>query len=222
MGERENGRPGEHDPHLRVVTISATYGAGGSRIAPMLAQRLGLPFADRLIPADNAAPLGVGTERLSDEEREQYRRTRFFARLAAITGGLGMPVPSPETVGGDVRDSVEASIYQEIQPDGAVILGRAASIVLAAHPRAFHVRLDGPKQRRLQRGMAFEHIDEATARARLEETDRARARYVERVYGADPSDPTRYHLTIDSTALSAATCVDVIVLAAGAFWGPPE
>jgi cytidylate kinase len=207
------------DTHMRVLTISATYGSGGGRIAPLLAQRLGLPFADRLIPADNARPLGSDMERLSNEEREQYRRTRFFARLAAITGGLGMPVPSPDTVGGDVRESVEASIYQEIQPDGAVILGRGASVVLAGHPRAFHVRLSGPKARRLRRGMAAENIDEATAKARLEETDRARSRYVERVYGANPDDPCRYHLVLDSTALTAESCVDVVEVAAHSFWG---
>jgi cytidylate kinase len=131
-----------------------------------------------------------------------------------------MPVPSPDTVGGDVRDSVEASIYQEIQPDGAVILGRGAAVVLAGHARAFHVRLSGPKARRLQRGMAAEHIDEATAKARLEETDRARSRYVERVYGANPDDPCRYHLVLDSTALTAESCVDVIEVAAHSFWGP--
>ena len=206
---------------IRVVTVSATYGAGGSRIAPLLAQRLGLPFADRLIPAANTAPVGAGTERLSDVEREQYRRTRFFARLAAITGGLGMPVPGPDAVGGDVREPVEASIFREIEPDGAVILGRGATIVLAGHPRTFHVRLDGPKERRLERGMAFEHTDEGTARSRLEETDRARARYIERVYGADPSDLTNYHLVLDSTVLRAETCVDIIEVAANGFWAPP-
>ena len=33
----------------RVVTISASYGAGGSLIAPRLATALGLEFADRLL-----------------------------------------------------------------------------------------------------------------------------------------------------------------------------
>ena len=35
-----------------LVTVSATYGAGGSVIAPRLADALGLPFLDRLISAD--------------------------------------------------------------------------------------------------------------------------------------------------------------------------
>jgi cytidylate kinase len=205
-------------PDVKIVTVSATYGAGGSIVAPGLAQRLGVPFADRLIPADNAAPAGGGTERLSEEERQQYSRTRFFARLAAITGGLGMPVPSPEAVGGGVREHVEASIFHAIEPFGAVILGRAAAVVLAGNPRAFHVRLDGPKAERMARGMTFERIDERTAKARLEETDRARARYGERVYGVDLADPGHYHLTIDATAVAPEACIEVVLLAASAFW----
>ena len=38
-----------------VITVSATYGAGGSVIAPRLASQLGLPFVDRLISADLSA-----------------------------------------------------------------------------------------------------------------------------------------------------------------------
>ena len=168
---------------VRVVTMSATYGAGGSRGGTSLAERLGLPFADRLILASDTAAPGAGTERVTEDERRQYSRTRFLARLALVTGGLGVPVPTAEAVGGGVQAQVEASIHQEMAHDGAVILGRAAAVVLAGHPRAFHVRLDGPNARRVQRGMTIERIDEATARARLDETDRARSRYVERVYG---------------------------------------
>ena len=36
---------------MGVVTISATYGAGGSEIGPAVAAMLGLPFVDRAIPA---------------------------------------------------------------------------------------------------------------------------------------------------------------------------
>ncbi|MBV9042175.1 MAG: cytidylate kinase family protein, partial [Acidimicrobiia bacterium] len=39
----------------RVVTISSAYGAGGAAVARLLATRLGLPFADRLIK-----PMGGG------------------------------------------------------------------------------------------------------------------------------------------------------------------
>ena len=58
---------------VRMVTLSATYGSGGSVVAPKLAERLGLPFADRLIPARGSTDLPTAEESLTDEERDQVR-----------------------------------------------------------------------------------------------------------------------------------------------------
>jgi len=200
------------------VTVSAAYGAGGSIIAPRLAERLDVPFADRLIPARDAPATAPGGERVTDEERRQSSRSRFLARLALLTGGLGLPVPHPDDLTDPVRQRVEQSIHDLVAAGGAVILGRAAAVVLAGHPRVFHVRLDGPEGRRVARGMTIEGIDEETARARLHETDRARARYVDQLYRSDPADTSLYHLVVDSTALDADACVGVLAVAAEAFW----
>jgi cytidylate kinase len=136
-----------------------------------------------------------------------------------VTGGLGLPVPSAADLADPVKVRVEQSIQALVETGGAVILGRAASVVLAGHPRALHVRLDGPKERRIARAIAIERIDQATARARLEETDRARARYLDRLYDRNPADSRLYHLIIDSTVLTAGDCVEIITIAASAFWG---
>jgi len=199
----------------RVVTISASYGAGGSVVAPEVAQRLGLTFADRLITAQIAdVPHG---EHLSDDERAQARRRGFLSRLAHLTGGLGLPVPDAIELREPVREQVEASIVQ-LATTGAVILGRGAAIVLAGDPDAFHVRLDGPVDARCRQAMALEGIDERTARNHLNETDSARARYLARLYERDPADPHLYHVVLDSTALPLPTCVALIESAATAFW----
>jgi cytidylate kinase len=68
------------------------------------------------------------------------------------------------------------------------------------------------------RAMTIEGADERTARARLDETDRARAQYVERLYGRDASDPRLYHLILDSTVLSTDGAVSAVAAAALAFW----
>ena len=44
---------------MGVVTVSAAYGAGGAEVAPAVAERLGLAFVDRAIPAQVAGRLGV-------------------------------------------------------------------------------------------------------------------------------------------------------------------
>jgi len=219
------GGSGKAAGPARVVTVSATYGSSGSLIAPAVAGRLGLPFFDRLIPARGGPHAGgaAGTaeagEWLTDDERLASRRTSFLDRLAHLTGGLGLPVPAGVDIGDHVRELVEHSIRDIAADTGGVILGRAAMIVLAGQPSAFHVRLDGPGERRCARAMALEGIDEATARERMVETDRARARYFTRIYGRDAHDPALYHLVVDSTVLPVEVCVRVIVEAATAFWG---
>jgi cytidylate kinase len=47
---------------MGILTISASYGAGGSEIAPIMAKELGLPFVDRAVPASVARELGVPVE----------------------------------------------------------------------------------------------------------------------------------------------------------------
>ena len=43
---------------MGVVTLSASYGAGGPEVAPAVAERLGLPFHDRV--SRSRSPGGSG------------------------------------------------------------------------------------------------------------------------------------------------------------------
>jgi cytidylate kinase len=61
--------------------------------------------------------------------------------------------------------------------------------------------------------MEIQSIDEAAARQRLAETDRARERFVRDIYGLDPSDPSLYTLVLDGTVFDTAACVEVIATA---------
>ena len=202
----------------RFITVSATYGAGGSVVAPLLARRVGLPFADRLIEARDA-PATRSEEGVTKEELDEQPRRSFFARLAQVNTGLNLPAPrDPNDLRDHVRDRVAASITALAADGGAVILGRASQIVLANHPRTFHIRLDGPPERRAERGALWEGIDLETARARMKETDEARARYTRRLYQHDPTDPSLYHLVVDPTVLDLEVSVEMLARAAESFW----
>ena len=203
---------------LRMVTMSATYGCGGSLVAPKLAERVGLPFADRLIPARGSNEAPSAEESLTDQERAQVRGRRLLERLVLLAPGLNLPTPDASDLRDQLRDRVAASIRALVDDGGAVLLGRAGAVVLANHPGVFHVRLDGPEPRRIERACRFEGIDEATGRDRLVETDSARARYVQRLYGRDPADASLYHLVLDATVFTVEDLVDVVAVAAEAFW----
>lgn len=205
-----------------VITVSATYGAGGSVIAPRLAAEMGLPFIDRLISADaseDAARQSRSQEGLVKGEQESTPTGRFlsyFARAATVGAVIG---PDPDLLDDDdIRDRTEEALQSLQAGKGGVVLGRAGAIVLASRPAAFHVRLDGPVERRVAWAAPFEQLDLEAARRRQAETDRARTAFVKRLYRKDPADPALYHLTVDPTVIGIDAAVEVIKVASAAFF----
>lgn len=204
-------------PRTPVLTVSATYGAGGSVIAPKLAERLALPFFDRLIAGGQAANSIV--ERLTQAERDQAPPAGILASLANLTSVLGLPVSGADSdPRRQLRRQVETSVTEISTTTGGVILGRAAAVVLAGRPEAFNVRLTGPTDRCLARAMAIEAVPEAEARARQADTDKAWSKFVLRLFDRDPADPALYHLVVDATVFSIDTVVEMIAGAAASFW----
>ena len=63
---------------MGVVTVSASYGAGGSEIGPAVAAALGLPFVDRAVPASVARKLDVP---LDQAERRDETTDRGLWRV---------------------------------------------------------------------------------------------------------------------------------------------
>jgi cytidylate kinase len=192
-----------------VVTISASYGAGGSWVAPQVAERLGWQFVDRAIPVQVAERLEVPVEHAHlHDEAAAPRFTRLLARLPN-TSGVVVPEPTTDAF---CRET-ERLLIEAADEGDVVVLGRAGAIVLRERPGALHVRLDGPQEARVFQAMRVEGIDEDEARRRQRNSDRARMDYVKHFYRADPRDPRHYHVTLDSTALPLEACAQLIVAA---------
>ncbi len=204
---------------MTLITLSAPYGAGGSQVGPAVAQRLGVPFVDRAIPTSVAQRLAVPLrEAIERDEAIGSWLTRALLSFGQVTPVLAGATPVPEQLLTDdaFRRATEQVLREHAAGEGAVILGRAAAIVLRGHPGALHVRLTGPEQARIEQGMRLEGVDRATAERHIDETDRARLDYVRHFYRCDPRKPDHYHLVIDSTAISLDACADLIALAAEA------
>lgn len=198
---------------MQVVTISAAHGAGGSVVGPQVAERLGVPFLDRAIPARVAQEMGMSAEEATAYEAGQGLWARLLAGFASVgTFAAGPPLDHPAVTERDYLAGVEAAI-QDLAAGGGVILGRAAAVFLEGKPGTYHVRLDGPEGRRAQRLVERQGIDEDTARQQIRQVDQAREQYVRHFYRADARDPRYYHLLIDTTVLTLETCVEVVAKA---------
>jgi cytidylate kinase len=213
--DRSAAPPG---PAVRLITVSAAYGAGGSVVAPALAGRLGLPFLQRVTTSEgHLAEPGPCDEQLSAEEVKATPVHRLLAHFTqAMPAGPTQSPPSTHHQDEHLRGHGEAGIHDLLAVGGrGVILGRAAAVVLGKD-RGFHVRLDGPAERRIVQGAAIEGISEEQARERLGAADKARTAYVRRLYRCDPADASLYHMVIDSTAIPLDTVTELIIIAARA------
>jgi Cytidylate kinase-like family len=206
---------------VKLVTVSASYGAGGSVVAPALAQRLGVTFLHR-VTTSTGGPSGIEpcTERLAQEERDLAPAHRVFASFThAMPVGPTQSPPPARHQDENLRMRCEENIRHLAGAGAGVILGRGAAVALGKEA-GFHVRLDGPQDLRLAQGAAIEGLDEDQARRHQEAADRARTAYVRRLYRADPADPRYYHLVIDSTAIPLDTVTELILRALSTFPSP--
>ncbi|MDT4981806.1 MAG: hypothetical protein QOG07_3685 [Pseudonocardiales bacterium] len=212
---------------MRGVTISAGYGTGGSVIARLVAQTLGLPLLDRAISTEIAAKLQVSLAEAEGASFARSRIDRFLHLLAPLAGGVlgaGTDAAPPEATPAPdeaelFREQVEA-IMREALAAGAVILGRGGAAAFRDRSDILRVRLFGSRQARIAHAVLAQGIDVGTAERRLSEVDNARAHYVRRLYNVNIDDPELFDLQLNSTVLAPDTCVDIIATAFGALTAP--
>jgi cytidylate kinase len=208
-------------PARPVVTISAPYGTGGSVIGPELAERLGVPFVDRAIPVSVSRRLQIPLEDAIEREEVPHdslsRWAAYFAPAVQLFGGMAIgdqALPADQAF----LEATEEALHEHAT-GGAVILGRAGAIVLRDAPRASHIRLTGPVERRAEIGSRLTGVDRRAAEQELRASDVARETYVKHWYRTDPADPSHYHLVIDSTVVPIDCTVELILIAVEAVTG---
>ena len=206
-----------------TVTISASYGALGHKIAHALAERLDLPFLDRAIPAAAAHDLAQSpdmAESLDEHVPSRWERIAIgFANVSVPMGPDPLPsqmIQTPEVF----RAANESALFEFADTTGGVILGRAAMAVLTERSDVLCVRLDGPVEARIAQVVAH-GVDEDVARKGQREVDRARDAYARVLFNARQDDPALYHLMLDSTAFSVDACLDIIMRAVADRFGTP-
>jgi cytidylate kinase len=202
------------EPSIRLVTVSASYGAGGSVVAPALARRLGVPFLQRATnSAGGVGAAGPCVEPMTTDEAKLTPARWLLACLSSAmpAGPTQSPLPAQHT-DESLRRYCEADILRMAGTGQGVVLGRGAAVVLGK-ARGFHVRLDGPPEARVVQGAAIEGIGLDQASRHREAADRARDTYVNRLYRADPADARHYHLVLDSTAVPLDAVTELIMRA---------
>ncbi|HWA16708.1 MAG TPA: cytidylate kinase-like family protein [Gemmatimonadales bacterium] len=197
-----------------LITISRQYGAGGSEVARLVADRLGWTVVDNEIVDRVAQRAGLAPKTVAEQDE---RSPGFVERLAQALTASSQEFAVPE-LGVAVRAEdpnlvklTEMVVHEIAEQGRAVLVGRAAPAVLGQSFPAIHVKLVAEKPFRIALAMREEGLDQRTAERRLHEIDGQRRRYHREHYGRDWDDPVHFHLTLNTGLLGLDGAADLIV-----------
>jgi cytidylate kinase len=200
-----------------VLTISHMYGSGGSRIARDLGRRLGWSVWEKEIVRKISAQYKVSEEYVDAKDE---RVDSFIERMVGLFGMGGFEsaydIPPPLWLNDAQLVRMTRSLIEEVGEGGqAITVGRGGNYVLADQPSALHVFLLAPLEARIERVKEVENLSRDEAKERITGVDRIRADYVHTFYHDDWRDPSRYHLSIDSSMWGESGAADMIMQALG-------
>lgn len=107
------------------------------------------------------------------------------------------------------RLSRELTVFTENNP--AVLVGFGSQMIFSGRRDALHVRLIASKDVRIARAKKQYHVSNEEAACILNTADKKHKRFVSTVYNADLTDPSLYHLILNTSLMSVDECVASII-----------
>lgn len=186
--------------HRPLITISRQAGTGahavGDDVVAILEAR-----------APDAGPWAVFDRNLVDRILEDHGFPQRWAEFMPEDRVSGIRDSVDELFGLHpsswtfVRKAAE-TILRLAELGNVVFIGRGANVVTGHLPHAFHVRLIGSLDRRVERIRAVLGFDEEQGQEHVRRVDLGRARYLKKYLGKDIDDPLLYHLLINTDRLT--------------------
>jgi cytidylate kinase len=203
---------------MAVITITRQYGAGGSLVARLIAERLGWTVIDNEFVGEVAKRAGLPPEEIAArEERAPSLLERLATALALSAPEMFAPAASVEGAEADEERLIRITerVIAEAAAHGRVVLvGRGATAYLGtagegAH--ALHVYVVAPGPVRIKTVMERQSLTEVEATRTVQEIDAARERYLERYYRRRRDDAATYHLVVNTAWLGYEGAADLVV-----------
>ena len=197
-----------------LITISRQYGAGGSAVARLVADRLGWSVVDNEIVDQVAQRAGLSS---AEAAQHDERAPSFVERLARTLAASSQEFVLPEAgIPAELEESnmvrMTEAVVKEAAAHGRVVLvGRAAPAVLARESGALHVKLVAPRAFRIGVVMERNGTDAKTAERTMDDTDAQRTRYNKEYYHRDWNDPVHYHMVLNTGLLGFEGAAELIV-----------
>ncbi len=178
-----------------IVTIERRYASGGNEIGKKLAEALGYKLYDRNILIKAAKNLEIPYFQIEDLDE---------STAGGLSGNRELPLA-------DKLFLEEERIIEEAAAKGnCVIVGRASGYILREHVNALRVFVYADKQKRIQRAIEREGIQQSEAENALKRNDKRRGGFYNSVTNWEWGAPEYYDLFLNAGELGIDRCVRIL------------
>ena len=200
-----------------VITIGRYCGSGGSVVANMLAEKLGIEVYDRKILSLASNNSGIN-EKTFEQADEDLRRSLLYkvSRIAfdgqpLVTGDGGDF--SSDTAGRNLYNYQAKVIKGLADSSSCVIIGRCADYVLRDRYNVLRVFISSTRESRAEQESKRSRMTLSEAYKKVDMVDRKRSDYYRFYTGQPWADPAQYDLCLNTDVYTYEQCVDMIISA---------
>lgn len=183
-----------------IITVSREFGARGAALGEYLGELIGFKVWDKELLEAIANEMGEGirTIKTLDERRMQMMEDTVTGFLANI--------PTNMTY---LRSLIRVVKTIESYGNG-IIVGRGANYI-CKNPGAFHVRVVSPLNKRILEFAARQNISLEEAKYIVKRKDREREEFIKKNFHKDVTEPTDYHLILNSGEFTMDQMASIVI-----------
>jgi len=201
---------------MPIITISRTYGSGGSDVAATVARTLGWSLLDNAMIDEVAARTGLTSSEVAAREERQPSLAERLVDAMTMSTQEPLPLATAKLPPTDERLlEITRRVIEEAAARGpVVIVGRGAQEMLGSRDDLFSVLCYAPKKALIARTMARDALDAVAAERRVDDVNKQRAAWVKAHWGRDWTGIEHYHLCVNTHRLGVDGAAELIVSAA--------
>lgn len=178
---------------MAIITISREIASFGDEIATAVAKKMGYSFVNRKMLENDLLRFGLTEEKL---KKYDERKPGFWASLARDRD--------------EYFDYLREAFFERAKSGNCVFIGRGGFAIFKDIPSSVSVRLVGSQDVRVTRLMNEFSWPEKKAQALLQESDSNRDGFHKCFFNTDHSDPTNYHLVLNTDVFTIEQAAVVI------------
>lgn len=203
-----------------VITINRELGSGGRTVGKKLAEKLNVPYYDKLLIRSLQDKYKLSVEEIEKEKGNKHQWLNYLKNAFVAINQNKDELWYYQMVNGELGDMVTSEdmfkVEQEILKEAAeeqscIVAGRSGFYVFANHPNHVSIMIQAPMEQRIERVMKKQGLDYEEAKKAIKNVDKMRENYVTKYTGSSRYDTRNYDLVISMNGKTEDEVVEMIL-----------